>query len=425
MTKITYSNLIKMFMVEENYKQYFQYLNLSWITQEARQILYDLREYYEKYPGDVDLEKFIVWFNSFKHFDLHDSQLKLYSDIFNKLVITKDLPPKEIISRLQQEALKDQIRESLDSNEDLNYLVKQLQDYNELSSSNKIEGESSMDLEVFKDSCDRSKGLKWRLDCLNKALGGVLPGDLIIVAAFVDGGKTAFAISELVYMATQIKEGDLLWFNNEEVDERVKYKIYCSVLGQPIDKIRERWEYGRELYIKKMHGDINRIRFFNCRGKGVRYIENTIKKYNPKLIVIDQADKLRGGKGEDGENHIRLGKLYDEIRSRIAMIAPTICVSQCNSSVTYQDKDTKEIQYLKVIDQTQLAGTTVNKQGEADAIVTIGQDKDRPNSRYISVPKNKMGTHEDNIWRHLRGYEVQFNGEICRYENPIYTTKKD
>jgi len=48
-------------------------------------------------------------------------------------------------------------------------------------------------------------GFNWRLNELNRSCGPVRKGDFILVAAFVETGKTTFTASEVSHMATQIK----------------------------------------------------------------------------------------------------------------------------------------------------------------------------------------------------------------------------
>jgi len=54
-------------------------------------------------------------------------------------------------------------------------------------------------------------GLEWRLEELNLSLGPVNKGDLVLVAARPEVGKTTFLTSEISYMLSQT-EGDVLWF---------------------------------------------------------------------------------------------------------------------------------------------------------------------------------------------------------------------
>ncbi len=423
MKKITNASLLRFFLSYPEYQKFHKYVNTDWLNPEARTILEDFEEYYTKYQQDIDLEAFIGWFHQVKHTDLPKTKREEYNLILES-VANADLEKiQDIIEKFQEESTKDQIREAIEKKLSPDTIRNIVLDYESKirALDEEIQGESSMDLEDFWESGDRSHGLKFRLDCLNKGLSGLVAGDMIIVAAFVDGGKTIFSISEATFMAQQlVGEECVAWFNNEEPDKRVKYKIYSSMLSAPVLKVRNNWKQAKKAYLKKVGGFQNRIRFFDMRGKGVRYIEQVCEKYKPRLIILDQIDKMKGGGySKDGAEHIRIKNLYGDVRDRIAKYAPVLAVSQCDATTRWKDKETMQVQYQRIIDQTQLDGSKVGKPGEADAIITIGQDVRFPGSRYISICKNKMEGIDEN-YRHLRGYEVGFNGELCQYINPIH-----
>ncbi len=753
--KITNASLLRFFLSYADYQKFHKYVNTDWLNSESRTILEDFAEYYAKYKQDIDLEAFIAWFHQVKHTSLPKTKRQEYNLILEN-VATADLEKiQDIIEKFQEESTKDQIREAIEKKLSPETIRNLVTDYESKirALDEEVQGESSMDLEDFWESGDRSHGLKFRLDCLNKGLAGLVPGDMIIVAAFVDGGKcnrfntpirmydgtvkmvqdvvvgdllmgddskprtvlklargrdtmytvhqkngddygvnaahvltgifsdtrkyykdfpagevfdlpldrylsmpasvqtnfkgvkvgieypenfvlldpyalglwlgdgtalkpeicsmnqkiveywknfgeslglscsvrhqpnnqasmyylsskgmqqksnaltaalrvlgvwgekaipaeylvnsrrvrqallaglmdtdgsfngrkyeitqvrknlamqildlcrslgyyasisdkiiagktyyrvtfsgdtrtipflrlehssgskkrrglyygisvtcdgrgdyygfvidgnhryllgdytvthnTAFSISEATFMAQQLTGEDCVcWFNNEEPDKRVKYKLYSSMLSAPVPKVRDNWKQAKAAYLKKVGGFQHRIRFFDMRGKGVRYIEQVCEKYKPRLIILDQIDKMKGGGySKDGAEHIRIKNLYGEVRDRVAKLAPVLAVSQCDATTRWKDKETQQVQYQRVIDQTQLDGSKVGKPGEADAIITIGQDVRFPASRYISICKNKMEGIDDN-YRHLRGFEVGFDGALCQYTNP-------
>ncbi len=78
------------------------------------------------------------------------------------------------------------------------------------------------------------------------------------------------------------------------------------------------------------------------------------------------------------------------------------------------------MQYQRWIGISQLDESKVGKKSTLDFIITIGRDEAAPNSRFLYVPKNKIGPQTMN--RHMRK-EVIFCGERARYEDPI--TAKD
>lgn len=59
-------------------------------------------------------------------------------------------------------------------------------------------------------------GLRWRLNCLNKSLGSLRPGDFGFIFARPETGKTTFLASEITAMLSQRSgesQGPIIWFN--------------------------------------------------------------------------------------------------------------------------------------------------------------------------------------------------------------------
>ena len=68
------------------------------------------------------------------------------------------------------------------------------------------------DLEELVNNAVMQKGLRWRLDCLNKGLGSLRKGDFGFLFARPESGKTTFLASEVSNMLQQT-ENPILWFN--------------------------------------------------------------------------------------------------------------------------------------------------------------------------------------------------------------------
>ena len=79
------------------------------------------------------------------------------------------------------------------------------------SSSNDLSFVES-DLELLKNESFNTRGLRWRLGCLNRSLGSLRKGDFGFIFARPETGKTTFLASEISYFATQT-DRPILWFN--------------------------------------------------------------------------------------------------------------------------------------------------------------------------------------------------------------------
>lgn len=412
---ITNAALLKVFLSKENTAKYKEYVSTDWLTRECAELFRALLKYHTIVEGDVELEAFAEWFNVVLHPDMPRSKRDEYYAIIKKIGGENLTSFGQIFDALEEERLKDNLRQMLDDEDqefDVEKVVMLTKNFKRFEDKAK-ELHVTNDLSRLLTANHRDDGLKWRLGCLKRAVRPLGIGDFVIIAGFVNAGKTAMTISEITYMARQLESGRVLWLNNEEYDDRVYKKIWMSLLGVNWRTITDNPDKAQKLYSAAMHGDMDRIQLFNIRNKSVRDILAICNQYDPRLIVIDQIDKVHGGNSKDGAEHNRLTNLYGEMRTIANTVAPVIAVSQADASVRHLAADGTTI-YHRHIDQTQLAGSKVGKPGEADVIITIGQDKDFPRSRYISTPKLK-----DDPDKALRAYEVMFDGELCRYTDPL------
>lgn len=143
----------------------------------------------------------------------------------------------------------------------------------------------------------------------------------------------------------------------------------------------------------------------------VRQLDSLFAEYKPSIIIFDQLDKVQGFGKEERED-LRLGRMYSWARDKCKEYGPVITASQIDGTG----------EGVKWLTMGQLRGSKTDKQGEADAIITIGSCNDPAltNNRYIHIPKNKLhgGPRSREEFRH--GYfEVMIKPEIARYVTSI------
>lgn len=253
-----------------------------------------------------------------------------------------------------------------------------------------------------------SSGYDWRLEELNMMLGPLRKGDLVIVAARPEVGKTTLIASEITYMAEQLpNDRPVLWVCNEEAGNRVKLRIYQAALGKKKDDIIKDTEKTNEELIELL-GSLDKIQVAFSPYITVKQIEELCKTLNPGIIVIDQLDKVHGIKADRPD--LMYKALYQWARVLANEYGPTIVVSQADAEAEGQ----------RWLTQNRLDGSKTAKQGEADALIMIGKDDDPKYeySRFISIAKNKLagGPKSVESMRHGR-VEVTINPEVARYES--------
>ena len=411
---VTDCTLLKTMMNKEVYDKYIQFINFNILDWEIKTLLEDFGDYFKQFECEqITLDEFITWFHHYKHPDLPDSKHKVFKVIFASLPETESEVIGVVLQKFQELETSQRIRELLDKEYNGDELREYLDKHDESIGRIVAEDDEDFidnDLDLILSTTDKGDGLQWRLNCLRQAVGPLNKGKFVIVGAYVDVGKTMFAISETSYMAQQLKTGCVLWLNNEEENLRVYRKIWKSVLHCSDQKLQDYKDKAQTAYEKRMHGDLNRIKFIDIRSKNLKGIKKLFEQYKPKLAIIDQVDKITNVKHKAFSDHDRLKNLYGEIRSLANKYCPIIAISQADATTAYVDKETQDIKYQLYPHHRQLDGSKVGKPGEADAIIMIGRRNGYNNTRGIHVSKNKFG---DTLKQ-----EVIFDGERVRYENP-------
>jgi hypothetical protein len=246
-------------------------------------------------------------------------------------------------------------------------------------------------------------GLRWRLNWLNRSLGSIRKGDLGIIFARPETGKTSFLASEVTFMATQA-EHQILWFNNEERGEKVALRCYQASLGATTAQISSHAERA-ELRYRENTKDL--IRIVDDAGISARKVEAIVAQVQPALIVFDQLDKIHGFKND--REDLALGAIYQWARELAKAYSPILGVCQASG-------DAEGEPWLHM---GHMSNAKTAKQAEADFILGIGKIHQPGHDyiRYLNISKNKLlgDADTDPAMRHGRA-EVLIRPEIARYE---------
>jgi replicative DNA helicase len=371
-------------------------------------IIKDMGVYFQSHDV-LSWEEFSDWFTFVRHPALKEERRETYTNVFDHMntVTEEDLPLlddilESFITRDYGRALLELAHTMSDEGQDKSAQVLSLTDefQDKVGSANKLSNNLvSTPLSDIVQGKLEGTGLRWRMSCLNRSVGSLRRGNLVLLGAYVETGKTTALCSEATYMAEQLPaDRPVLWFNNEEAGDQVKYRIIQSSLGwidinmqsKPAEAEEQScWDKFR-LYDK---GEIHKSEVIAM-----------CKQLNPGLVIFDQLHKIRGFENE-GRDDIRLQKL--------AAMARDVCKEYCPVIVIHQaDATSVGVKYLN---KNQFAGNKVTLPGEADAIIMIGKEEVPGNQRFISVSKNKLGGSVPDE-RYGR-YEVTIRPEIARYED--------
>jgi hypothetical protein len=242
------------------------------------------------------------------------------------------------------------------------------------------------DLDALLDHND-TDGLRFRLDCVHQALGNLTGGTLGHVFARPEVGKTTFTHSEASFFAQQIPDDScILWINNEEEGTKVRLRQYSAVTGMTEAAIRADIETAKRVFNERGGG---RLRLYDNASVSITEIEMLCKEHRPRVVFIDQGDKITyRGQDKAGNGADRLKQVYDKLRE---------VVKRCNKQwkmdmITIGQADA-QCEGRKWLNLSNLDSGKTGKAGAFDYCIGIGKTfiEDEERVRYISFAKNKLG----------------------------------
>ena len=412
------SELISVLANRDNYYRFKPFIKDHAVPKETRVILKDLDEYYTMNPSidDIDIDSFRTWFLILKHSKLKPEQAEIYHEIFDNVEsVLKSATPidntdivesfieRDYATRIADVSLKVAEGDDKASIMECEVLLDEYRNESQRAATNTEEALVQNDLtELFDDTL--SPGLDWSMDALNRSLGPLRKGDLVVVGKLPEAGGTAFAVSQAAHMLQMMPADQcVLYFGNEERGNALHKRVVYSLTNKNKDEVNKDVVKTADEY-QHLRGDDFKI--FSVHGMALRTIERYIKHYNPGLIVFDQLYKVQGNDKEGEVQKIK--KLFEGARKIAAEYAPVIAVHQCDGTA-----------YNSVYaGMEQLYMSRIGIQGEADAIITIGTSTEPGNEtkRYINIPKNKLdgGPHSAEMYRHSK-WEVVIDAERTRY----------
>ena len=399
--------IIKYILNNNIYNKYNNYINLT--NKELVKIYYIIKQLHEASDEDFTVDDLELKFFSEYPF-LKSSEKEMYSGIFEQLrkVHADEARVEEFMKKQRDMVQAHRIAElSLEVTEGRKEFIDLLSHVSTLDADAPVEEEIefvSDDLEELYNNLVVTQGLRWRLPCLNKALGSLRKGDFGFVFARPETGKTSFLASEATYMAEQT-DRPILWFNNEEQGEKVMMRCVQASLGMT------EGEYKNDLkkYRQAFHDKTKRnIKIVDNASIHKTYVEKVCKAIEPSLIIFDQIDKIKGF--EESRTDLTLGAIYQWARELAKTYAPVIAVCQADGTG----------EGVKWLTMGHVANAKTSKQAEADWILGIGKSNQEGLEyvRHLNISKNKLVGDEDSIPELRHGkMDVIIKPEVARYED--------
>lgn len=259
--------------------------------------------------------------------------------------------------------------------EGLRVLLDELIDKQPEDSSNYVRVEDSVS--DFLNSWNEGFEFKFELSSLQDRVGGVGRGNLGVIFARPETGKTTFC-SYLV--AEYIRQGfKVAYFANEEPGKLVKGRVFCAYLNKNISELQENIKVANEVYENEIK---NNLFMLEGRGISVREVDKFIEINKPDIVFIDQLDKVNI-KGVYSRIDEKLRAVYESAR---AIAKRNSCMVWAVSQASYEAHNRQEIDF------SMLENSRTGKAAEADVIIGIGKNfgGEEDYVRHLCVSKNKL-----------------------------------
>ena len=239
--------------------------------------------------------------------------------------------------------------------------------------------------ELIKTEID-NPGVPWPIKAVNDIIGGVRRKTLGLIYAYVDSGKTSFAMFSVAHFAQQLVETEetICYCGNEEAAGRLRLRLVQAILGCTRSQVKENGHRAEEM---AQAGGINQVKVFDSITS-TEQLDYIAKEYHPTIVILDQATGIQPpGKAREGVD--RLEVLFPWYR-KFAVSNDLAIIG-----VAQGDKAAENTKYLKLSD---MYGSKVSMQAALDWTIGIGRKVNDPIDeahRYLNIPKNKLANGDD------------------------------
>lgn len=384
-------------------------------NRELQKIIYSLKELHKAGKEEYSLDELELCFYG-EYPALKQAEKDLYSLLF-KRIREADADPSLVesyLGKLRESTLAHKVAgialevyEGRKPISELQDVLKEIDAPNPLSEEIECLPTSLAELVENEES---NPGFKWRLNCLNQALGHLPPkAALGHIFARIEVGKTAMWISEFTHMVEQMVDDQVACvFFNEEDGKGTMYRIYSAMLNKTYQQIM-----ADPLAAEKEFNERGgwRIKFIDRPTLTKQEIEKTLKALNPALVVIDNLDKVKGFEAD--RRDLSLADIYKWARELAKTYCSILSVGQADA--TAHNK--------RWVDESQMADSKTGKPSETDFTIGIGKTADEGMTyvRHIYISRNKLKGGPETVPELRHGkFDILIKPEVSRYEDISY-----
>ena len=240
---------------------------------------------------------------------------------------------------------------------------------------------------------------KFNLPTLQERVTGIGDGNLSIIFARPETGKTAFWINLVGGIEGFASQGAKVHaLINEEPAVRTQMRLINAWTGFDREEIQENMEESQ----KKWAEIGQNIKLFDTVDWTIDDIDSHLATHKPDILVIDQLDKVNVG-GNFARNDEKLRAIYTGARE---------LAKRRNCSVIAVSQASADAHNKLELSFDMMENSKTGKAAEADVIIGVGKRSDlgEASERSLCISKNKItgwhGTIHCNIDDRLSRYAV-------------------
>ena len=372
-------------------------------------MLNDFGAYYKEFPNETQItDDFKLWLTTKRHPEWKEDKVRTARHIVTT-VLSRPRPEGaafiESLNHLRGTKFFRDLADSVGQGQtSVDQAINQVASYQSPSCQESL---VVYDLQAIQQG-ERTSGFYWRLEDLNRSLGPLHKGDLIIVGKRPEVGGTSFLVSEMAHMLEQT-DGNAVIFNNEEEPTKVFSRMVSAALGCTYRTLMgdpQKYDQEYKDWLGESEWDL-----VHDTQMTIGSITKTLKDKEYELIGINVLLKV-GGTGEK-EDHDKLQALGTWLRRISQEHGPVIAIVQADPSA----------EGVPYIPQDRIYKSKTALQGEADGLIMIGTDEQiQDDVRYIHVAKNKIppAPCTDPHCKHIKS-QVDFDPQTGRFTSANLT----
>jgi len=398
------TDILRYMSRRDNYYELKDLITKGLCVKESWTLLADYGAYFNDHPLETDItEDFILWQRVKRHPQWKPDEARNVSSIVRN-VLAQPIPKRtaflDSIHHLratgQYHSIANDMEKGLISVSDAESRARSL-----VTTRPTSDTLTNLDLRTLGKQA-ATDGYYWRLEDLNKSLGPLRKGDLIIVGKRPEVGGTSFLVSEISHMLEQT-DGNAIIFNNEEAPSKVYSRMVSAALGIDYRKLLgdpAKYQTAYNKWLGKSKWDL-----VHDTSMSISSINQQLEDTAYDIIGINVLLKI-GGTGAEAD-HDKFQALGEECRRISQRYGPVIAIVQADPSA----------EGMQYIPQDRIYKSKTALQGEADGLIMIGTDEEiKDTVRYIHVAKNKLPPSACSMTdkKHIRS-QVQFDMDTGRF----------